>query len=75
MCLVIKNMTWRFTIDWSTFNSCAILDSVIDCANKEEKNAVEYRNVRLSIETYKKLDKYLSLYRQRATGIFHWTKR
>jgi hypothetical protein len=26
---------------------------------KKRKQAVEYRNVRLSIETYKKLDKYL----------------
>ena len=26
---------------------------------KQRKQSVEYRNVRLSIETYKKLDKYL----------------
>ena len=26
---------------------------------KQRKQAVEYRNVRLSIDTYKKLDKYL----------------
>jgi hypothetical protein len=26
---------------------------------KQRKKSVEYRNVRLSIETYKKLDKYL----------------
>ena len=26
---------------------------------KQRKQTVEYRNVRLSIETYKKLDKYL----------------
>jgi hypothetical protein len=26
---------------------------------RQRKQAVEYRNVRLSIETYKKLDKYL----------------
>lgn len=26
---------------------------------RKRKQAVEYRNVRLSIETYKKLDKYL----------------
>jgi hypothetical protein len=26
---------------------------------KQRKQSVEYRNIRLSIETYKKLDKYL----------------
>jgi hypothetical protein len=34
----------------------------VDCVKslaKQRKQTVEYRNVRLSIDTYKKLDKYL----------------
>jgi hypothetical protein len=43
---------------------------------KQRKQTVEYRNVRLSIETYKKLDRYLiELIQKRGVDIFHLMKQ